>query len=101
VRIRLPDAWKRKKSISKNLADVSKFLSFVLRHKPDAIGIALDSEGWVAIADLIAAANHSGQQLDRSLIQSVVDSSDKKRFSISCDGMRIRAVQGHSAQSVE
>jgi putative RNA 2'-phosphotransferase len=50
---------------------------------------------------LIAAAAKDGKQLDRDLIQAVVTTSDKKRFAISEDGLRIRAVQGHSTESVD
>ena len=87
--------------MSKQLSEVSKFLSYVLRHQPDAIGITLDLEGWTDISALIAAANNDGKQLDRDLIQTVVDTSDKKRFAISDDGLLIRAVQGHSTESVD
>nr|WP_314623086.1 RNA 2'-phosphotransferase [uncultured Noviherbaspirillum sp.] len=87
--------------MSKQLSDVSKFLSYVLRHQPDAIGITLDREGWVDIAALISAAANAGKQLDHECIQNVVMSSDKKRFSISEDGLRIRAVQGHSTDRVD
>lgn len=87
--------------MSKQHAEVSKFLSFVLRHQPDAIGITLDLEGWADIEVLIAAAAKDGKQLDRDLIQAVVATNDKKRFAISEDGLRIRAVQGHSTESVD
>ena len=86
--------------MSKQLTETSKFLSFILRHQPDAIGIALDREGWADIATLITRAAQSGKQLDRELIQQVVATSDKKRFAISEDGLRIRAAQGHSAECV-
>ena len=69
--------------------DVSKFLSYVLRHRPDAIGIALDREGWADISALIASAVDKGKQLDRELIQMVVTTSDKKRFAISEDGYSV------------
>ena len=82
------------------LSDASKFLSYVLRHRPDAIGISLDAEGWADISALIAAAIAAGKQLDHALIQTVVATCDKKRFAISEDGLRIRAVQGHSTASV-
>lgn len=82
------------------LTETSKFLSYVLRHEPQAIGLALDSEGWAGIDALIAAAAASGTALDRDLIRAVVDTSDKKRFAISPDGARIRAVQGHSTAEV-
>ncbi|ROM43651.1 RNA 2'-phosphotransferase [Pseudomonas poae] len=85
---------------TKQLNETSKFLSYVLRHEPQAIGLQLDSEGWADIESLIAGAAKDGRTLDISLIQTVVRSSDKKRFSISNDGLRIRAVQGHSTASV-
>ena len=88
--------------MSKKLLDeTSKFLSFVLRHEPQAIGLTLDSEGWANIDALIDGAARDGRTLDRALIENVVASSDKKRFSISPDGQSIRAVQGHSTKSVE
>lgn len=87
--------------MSKQHSAISKFLSFVLRHQPDAIGITLDLEGWTDITALIAAAANDGKQLDRDMIQAVVTSSDKKRFAVSDDGLRIRAVQGHSTETVD
>lgn len=86
--------------MSKQHADVSKFLSYVLRHEPHAIGITLDSEGWAQIDALIAGAQHAGKTLDVELIRAVVAGSDKKRFALSDDGRRIRAVQGHSTDTV-
>ena len=87
--------------MSKHQTEISKFLSFVLRHQPDAIGITLDTEGWVDVAVLIAAAAKDGKTLAIDVIRDVVATSDKKRFAISEDGLRIRAVQGHSTQSVD
>lgn len=77
---------------------ISKFLSFVLRHKPDAIGLTLDGQGWVDIDELIENTNLTAQEftLTRSLLQEVVKTNVKKRFIISDDGQRIRASQGHS-----
>jgi putative RNA 2'-phosphotransferase len=89
------------KLMSKKLLDeTSKFLSYVLRHEPQAIGLTLDSEGWADIEALISGAARDGKSLDRSLIENVVANSDKKRFSISEDGQSIRAVQGHSTKGV-
>src|ERR1700744_6252448 len=79
---------------------LSKFLSLVLRHKPDAIGLSLDAQGWANIDELIAKANTAGTAFDRPALLHVVETSDKKRFSVSPDGLRIRAAQGHSV-SVE
>ncbi|WP_439544534.1 RNA 2'-phosphotransferase [Hyphomicrobium sp.] len=75
---------------------LSKFLSFVLRHKPDAIGLALDPQGWVRIDELIEKGNVARPRFSREDLLHVVKTSDKKRFSISTDGLRIRAAQGHS-----
>lgn len=85
---------------TKLLTETSKFLSFVLRHEPQAIGLALDSEGWADMEALIAAAAQHGRTLDRALIEQVVVSNEKKRFAFSADGACIRAVQGHSTDSV-
>jgi putative RNA 2'-phosphotransferase len=86
--------------MSKQHTEVSKFLSFVLRHQPESIGLLIDIEGWVNVDELIACANKSGQVLTRSLLQEIAETSDKKRFTISEDGLRIRAAQGHSTQNV-
>ena len=81
-----------------DLTKISKFLSFVLRHKPEAIGLQLDPQGWADIDELIAKAHQSGEMatLDRGLIETTVENNDKKRFVISEDGQCIRANQGHS-----
>lgn len=77
----------------KSLTTTSKFLSYVLRHNPDDIGLELDPEGWANIDELIAKADIP---LTQSLLKEVVATSDKKRFIISEDGLFIRANQGHS-----
>lgn len=81
--------------------EISKFLSFVLRHQPEAIGLQLDREGWANIVDLVARARQTGKSIDESMIRAVVAGNDKKRFAISDDGLRIRAVQGHSTSKVD
>ncbi|MGX1322942.1 putative RNA 2'-phosphotransferase [Bradyrhizobium sp. USDA 377] len=83
-----------------NDTQLSKFLSLVLRHQPDAIGLVLDSQGWAGIDDLVAKANAAGTKFGRDDLLRVVAESDKKRFSLSADTDRIRAAQGHSV-SVE
>jgi putative RNA 2'-phosphotransferase len=77
---------------------VSKFLSLVLRHQPEKIGIALDSAGWVRVAELLEAMGRHGFALTREELERVVETSDKKRFALSDDGERIRASQGHSVE---
>jgi putative RNA 2'-phosphotransferase len=75
---------------------LSKFLSLVLRHQPGAIGLALDANGWAGIDELIEKGNAAGTRFSREDLLHVVETSDKKRFSVSADGLRIRAAQGHS-----
>ncbi|MEX3017916.1 RNA 2'-phosphotransferase [Gymnodinialimonas hymeniacidonis] len=77
------------------LAKISKFLSFVLRHKPDAIGLSLDPEGWADIDELLQKADI---EITRAQLESVVKTNDKKRFAVSDDGLSIRANQGHSIE---
>ena len=73
----------------------SKFLSLILRHKPEAAGISLDPEGWAEVEDILAA---KGPIRDRAHLEHVVRTSDKKRFVLSVDGRLIRAAQGHSVE---
>lgn len=85
----------------KDLEQCSKFLSLVLRHKPEALGLTLDENGWVDVEQLLAAANKQGKEWTIDLINETVSTNDKQRFSISDDGKRIRANQGHSLKNVE
>jgi putative RNA 2'-phosphotransferase len=80
------------------LVQLSKFLSYVLRHKPDAIDLQLDSQGWANISELVEKANAAGTGCSREDLLLVAASGDKKRFSLSDDGLRIRAAQGHSVK---
>jgi putative RNA 2'-phosphotransferase len=75
---------------------ISKFLSLVLRHKPEKIGIVLDDSGWTDVDELIRLTNQSGRRLTRAMLEQVVAENDKKRYAFSDDGRRIRASQGHS-----
>lgn len=84
-----------------SLEEFSKFLSYVLRHKPEVIGLLLDVEGWASIEDLIKGAESVGKFLSYETISNIVSRSDKKRFEISENGANIRAVQGHSSESVK
>lgn len=83
---------------TKQVTTASKFLSYVLRHEPQAIELTLDSEGWADIDELVAQATKHNHFMTRDLLQIVVTTNDKKRFSIS--GNKIRAAQGHSTTQV-
>lgn len=79
-----------------NKEKVSKFLSYVLRHRPDSIDLPLDEEGWADISVLIEQAGRNGMELSHAIISKVVATNDKQRFALSEDGRRVRANQGHS-----
>lgn len=84
--------------MDKRHTGISKFLSYVLRHRPDEIGIALDPNGWVSVDALLAASAAHGQTISRDELDYVVEHNSKKRFALSEDGLRIRASQGHSTE---
>lgn len=79
-----------------DLISMSKFLSLVLRHKPETIGLALDSSGWVLVSDLLDACARHDKPLTLADLLVIVETSDKQRFALSEDQLRIRANQGHS-----
>ena len=81
--------------MARNRTELSKFLSYVLRHKPQSIGLVLDDEGWAKIDDIIDKSN---KKLSLELIEEVVANCEKQRFALSPDGQRIRANQGHSVK---
>ena len=74
----------------------SKFLSLILRHKPQTIGIELDENGWVDVDVLLSAMNKNRKQIDKSMLEEIVETNDKKRFAFNDDKTKIRASQGHS-----
>ncbi|MDX2287187.1 MAG: RNA 2'-phosphotransferase [Bacteroidia bacterium] len=78
------------------LLKLSKFLSTVLRHKPERIGIVLDAQGWTPVEDLLLRANAAGVELDRAALEEVIAWNNKQRFALDESGTRIRASQGHS-----
>ena len=80
----------------KNAKLTSKFLSLVLRHQPEKIGIRLDDAGWVDVDVLLRAMAGHGNGISPETLDYVVRTNDKKRFAFSEDGQRIRANQGHS-----
>lgn len=76
----------------------SKFLSLVLRHQPETIGVQLDEAGWADVSELLAGLNHSDHPITRDELNHVVATNPKKRFEFNADGTRIRASQGHSIE---
>jgi putative RNA 2'-phosphotransferase len=82
--------------MKKNIVKYSKFLSLILRHQPEIIGLSLDENGWAEVSQLIELANKQGTALTPELLEEVVATNDKKRFAFNADKSRIRASQGHS-----
>ncbi|WNO10879.1 RNA 2'-phosphotransferase [Teredinibacter sp. KSP-S5-2] len=82
----------------KKLKKGSKFLSYVLRHKPDEIGLELDAQGWALVSDLIVLTKDRKPQLTRKLIEEIVAGCEKQRFTLNDSGNKIRANQGHSIE---
>lgn len=73
----------------------SKYISLILRHKPDVIGITLDEHGWADVDELIKGVNKT-HELNREILERIVAKDEKQRYAFSEDGKKIRANQGHS-----
>lgn len=84
------------KYTDKQLTHTSKFLSLVLRHQPDAAGITLDAHGWADVSELLRGMTNAGQPIDTDLLEEIVRTDEKQRYSFSADHTKIRANQGHS-----
>ena len=82
----------------KETTRTSKFLSLVLRHEPERIGLKLGDAGWVSVDELLTALKRHGAPILLEQLKHIVATSDKKRFAFSDDGARIRASQGHSVE---
>ena len=77
----------------------SIFISLILRHKPEVIGITLDAKGWADVNELIDGINATGNyRIDMQMLEEIVRTDNKQRYSFSEDKTKIRANQGHSVQ---
>lgn len=77
--------------------ELSKFLALILRHKPETIGIQIDEHGWADVNDLIRKINaESTYEISHEILDEIVDTDDKQRYSYNSDKTKIRANQGHS-----
>ncbi len=77
------------------MKEVSKFISLILRHKPDTIGIQLDEHGWANVDELIKGISKT-YPIDMKMLEEIVRKDSKQRFSFNEDKTLIRANQGHS-----
>ena len=75
---------------------LSKYISRVLRHRPEDAGIGLDEHGWADVEALIAGVNAAGKRIDRKILEEIVRTDKKQRYSFNENGTLIRANQGHS-----
>jgi len=80
----------------KEIVTVSKFMSLVLRHRPEKIGITLDQNGWADTDALISGMNQAGRRVTLQDLKEIVDTNDKQRFKFNDNYSKIRANQGHS-----
>ena len=78
-----------------SLKEISKYIALILRHKPEAIDISLDEHGWANVDELIAgiAKDHA---FDMAMLEEIVATDNKQRYSFNDDKTLIRANQGHS-----
>ncbi len=75
---------------------LSVFISLILRHKPEAAGIVLDEHGWANVDELLAGINNTGRSIDMGILERIVQTDQKGRYSFNEDKTLIRANQGHS-----
>lgn len=78
---------------------ISKFLSLVLRHAPEKIGLELDKTGWTIVSELISKMNDNGQTIDLETLTRIVIMNNKNRFELNIDKTKIRANQGYSIKA--
>lgn len=78
--------------------EVSKFISLILRHKPEIIGITLDSHGWANVNGLIQGIKVRYPEFSQELLEDIVKDDEKQRYSFDSGHELIRANQGHSIQ---
>lgn len=80
----------------KEATRLSKLLSLVLRHEPARLGLTLDDQGWVSVAELLRQAAAHQVPLTREKLVHLVETNAKQRFRFNEDQTLIRASQGHS-----
>ncbi len=78
-----------------DLNKTSRFISLILRHRPDTIGISLDEHGWASVEELLAGISKT-QYIDMEMLEKIVKTDSKQRYSFNEDKTLIRANQGHS-----
>lgn len=77
--------------MNRRLTRISKYLTFILRHQPESIGLQLDADRWARVDELVSSANASGKTLTEAQVRDVVAQNELQIFALSEDGSRIRA----------
>ena len=81
--------------MNKDMIKLSRYLSLILRHKPETIGITLDKHGWANVGELIKGINKT-QHFTMNMLEKIVEEDEKQRYSFNREKTLIRANQGHS-----
>jgi putative RNA 2'-phosphotransferase len=84
---------KSNKNVNESLG---RFISLVLRHHPESIGLTLDEFGYANVSELISQMNRHGKRIDFDTLKNIVETNDKQRYSFNGDYTKVRANQGHS-----
>ena len=50
---------------------ISKYMSMILRHRPETIGITLDEHGWAEVDALIEGIRNTGRKIDFDIFSKV------------------------------
>lgn len=80
----------------KELNRIGKFMSLVLRHKPEDADIEIDVEGWTDTKTLLKNLKINSEELDW-----ILDNNNKDRFAYNESKTKVRANQGHSLPYVQ
>lgn len=86
---------------------VSKFLAYLLRHRPQSLGLNMDSHGWVEVDEMISKINNNKKydvpDITFEDIKEVVKTNKKQRFILKYENGKcyIRANQGHTLKNVD
>lgn len=75
---------------------VSKFISLVLRHKPQEANLVLDKYGYARTSELVAGVKKKYPEFNKDILIKIVETDEKQRYSFKDNGKLIRANQGHS-----
>ena len=82
--------------MKKNQESLGRFISLVLRHHPEAAYVQVDEHGWADVEQLLSGIKKTGRKINREMLEEIVRTDNKQRYSFNEDKTLIRANQGHS-----